>query len=130
MATQERSAVDWLAGLDTTILKAWNEQAAAEDAADAAAEVARRGHCGSCGGWTHFRPGEPDLCFGCQVPEPVQQAWQVVGMHRRTRSTRLVERGLSREEAVALREKVMYDPLLTGFSIFIEREDDPWRWVR
>jgi hypothetical protein len=124
MATQERSAVDWLAGLDTTILKAWNEQAAAEDAADATAEVARRGHCLQCRGWC--APDADGFCFSCAVHpvEALAVLWQVVGMHRRTKALRVMADGLSREDAEETRRKAMDDELTAGWAIFLVKQGD------
>jgi len=125
MATRERSAAEWLAGLDTEMLRRINAEMAAEDAADAAAEArARRGHCLACGGWC--APDADGFCYSCAVhPVEAPVTWQVVGMHRRTRVLRVMADELSREDAEETRRRAMDDKLTEGWAIFLEKDGDP-----
>jgi hypothetical protein len=59
------------------------------------------------------------------APAPVE-TYRVAGINRRTMLERTIETGLTREAALALREKVMRDPVRMGWSIFIEREGQRW----
>src|SRR5204862_7246692 len=54
--------------------------------------------------------------------------FRVVGCCRRTGRSKSVREGLSRSDAEALRRKMVDDPLVKGFAVWIQCDSEPLPW--